>query len=92
MFDLEKGSTLYIDFAKANSRSKRSRTGAILALLLLAFFLFLLMVVILFSNLIIPWLSVSELDDERCGLDKKARVSPAFVFTDPGKDMIDCLL
>lgn len=84
VFDLEKGSTLYIDFAKANSRSKRSRTGAILA-----FFLFLLIVVISFSNPITPWLSVSELDDERCGLDKKARVSPAFVFTDPGKDMID---
>ncbi|OWM66283.1 protein couch potato isoform X2 [Punica granatum] len=49
VFDLEKGSTLFIDFAKANSRSKRSRT-----------------------------------DDERFGLDKKARVSPAFVYPDPG--------
>ncbi|KAK4778289.1 hypothetical protein SAY87_018476 [Trapa incisa] len=49
VFDLEKGSTLHIDFAKANSRSKRSRT-----------------------------------DDERYGLDKKARVSPTFVFTDSG--------
>lgn len=27
VFDLEKGSTLYIDLAKSNSRSKRSRTG-----------------------------------------------------------------
>lgn len=27
MFDLEKGSTLYIDLAKSNSRSKRPRTG-----------------------------------------------------------------
>lgn len=30
MFDLEKGSTLYIDLAKSNSRSKRARTGLLL--------------------------------------------------------------
>lgn len=30
MFDLEKGSTLYIDLAKSNSRSKRSRPGLLL--------------------------------------------------------------
>lgn len=27
VFDLEKGSTLYIDLAKSNSRSKRQRAG-----------------------------------------------------------------
>lgn len=27
VFDLEKGSTLYVDLAKSNSRSKRSRIG-----------------------------------------------------------------
>lgn len=27
VFDLEKGSTLYIDLAKSNSRSKRLRAG-----------------------------------------------------------------
>lgn len=30
VFDLEKGSTLYIDLAKSNSRSKRPRTGLFL--------------------------------------------------------------
>ena len=30
VFDLEKGSTLYIDLAKSNSRSKRARTGLLL--------------------------------------------------------------
>jgi len=32
MFDLEKESSLYIDFAKSNSRSKRWRTGLQFAL------------------------------------------------------------
>lgn len=30
VFDLEKGSTLYIDLAKSNSRSKRHRSGRFL--------------------------------------------------------------
>lgn len=29
MFDLDKGSTLHIDLAKSNSRSKRSRAGTL---------------------------------------------------------------
>ncbi|KAJ8764512.1 hypothetical protein K2173_006252 [Erythroxylum novogranatense] len=51
VFDLEKGSTLYIDLAKSNSRTKRTRT-----------------------------------DDERSGLDKKAKVSTPYSMEtlDPG--------
>lgn len=32
VFDLEKGSTLYIDLAKSNSRAKRARLGVFLFL------------------------------------------------------------
>ena len=45
MFDLEKGSTLYIDLAKSNSRSKRTRTG----LLLIGIILFELALLVFYS-------------------------------------------
>lgn len=45
MFDLEKGSTLYIDLAKSNSRSKRARTG----LLLVGIILFDLSLLVIYS-------------------------------------------
>lgn len=88
VFDLEKGSTLHIDLAKTNSRSKRSRTGLLLVVfppfkcfhliwwisIILNVFIWLWLI----SDGIICTCWLLRLDDEWTGSDKKARGSSSF--------------
>lgn len=84
VFDLEKGSTLYIDLAKSNSRSKRLRAGI---LQLERYFLIWLFPLACSSNESHE-IMILQSDDESQGSEKRLKGSVAFSRSDdPGKNM-----
>lgn len=83
VFDLEKGSTLYIDLAKSNSRSKRIRGGM---LELECVFPYRVVFTMVCSSNLSDEIVIPQSDDENQGSEKRLKGSMAFLRNDdPGE-------